>query len=121
MSIGVLLYSREICCRSFGTVHATSCQSIEERDFVDFEATAAPLRVGNFIVQQQVAPVLHDGHRGTAGCDALAPVEAFGTGSSAHTWDDPCASLRELISEIDMATAGISSRQRSIRGRTLGL
>ena len=113
MSIGVLIYSREICCRSFGTVHATSCQSIEERDFVDFEATAAPLRVGNFIVQQQVAPVLHDGHRGTAGCDALAPVEAFGTGCSALTWDDPCASLRELIREIDMAAAGAGSRKHS--------
>jgi len=74
---------------------------------------AAPLRVGNFIVRQQVAPVLHDGHRGTAGCDALAPVEAFGTGCSALTWDDPCASLRELIREIDMAAAGAGSRKHS--------
>ena len=45
-----------------------------------------------------------------AGCDALATVEAFGTGYSALTWDDPCASLRELICEIDMAAAGAGSR-----------
>jgi hypothetical protein len=43
----------------------------------------------------------------------LASVEAFGTGCSALTWDDPCASLRETICEIDMAAAGAGSRHHS--------
>ena len=43
----------------------------------------------------------------------MAPVEAFGTGYSALTWDDSCASLREIICEIDMAAAGAGSRYHS--------
>ena len=57
----------------------------------------------------------HDGQSWwrTAGCDALASVEAFGTGYSALTRDDPCASLREIICEIDMAAAGAGGRYHS--------